>query len=247
MWSVNTLKTAARKARAFRRKFSNDNEGIAAIEFALIAPVMIMFYFGLAEVSLLVSADRKTAQAASLVGDLTAQDPTVDLGMAENYVSAVLAVIGTDAEQSARIGLELYSLEATLGPDTDGDGVGDREINEVGYLEFGPSFTPGSDGGTPSDTSDDTPPGRYDGNAIEDRLLAPGGGVVVARVVYEYESPYRYFVKTPRLREVFLLKPRRSATVAFENGRTGGTEKSRREIACTLTSTDPNVVDCNAL
>ena len=234
MWSVNLIKTATQKTRDFRRKFAGDNKGIAAIEFALIAPVMIMFYFGLAEVSLLVSADRKTSQAASLVGDLAAQDPAVDLGMAENYVGAVLAVIGTRPEQSARIGLELYSLEAVLGPDTDGDGVGDREVNEVGYLQFGPSFEAGT--GT-----------RYDGTSIEDRLLAPGGGVIVARVVYEYESPYRYFVKSPRLRETFLLKPRRSATVEFENGRTGGTEKSRREMDCTLTSTNPNVVNCQPL
>jgi len=247
MWSVNLIKSAFHKTSEFHRKFAGDNKGIAAIEFALIAPVMIMFYFGLAEVSLLVSADRKTAQAASLVGDLTAQDPTLDLPMAENYVGAVLAVLGTDPAQSARVGLEMYSLEATLGPDTDGDGVADREINEVGYLEFGPSFNPGSDGGTPADTSDDTAKGRYDGDAIEERLLAPGGGVVVARVVYEYESPYRYFVKSPRLREVFLLKPRRSATVEFQNGRTTGTAKQQREIACTLTSTAPNVVECNAL
>lgn len=232
MWSVNLIRSAARKTRDFRRKFSDDNKGIAAIEFALIAPVMIMFYFGLAEVSLLVSADRKTAQAASLVGDLAAQEPSVNLMMGENYVGAVLAVIGGNGEQSKRVGLELYGLEATQ------NGAGERQISEVGYLQFGPAFEPGAGSG---------PQGRYDGNAIEDRLLAPGGGVVVARVVYEYESPYRYFVKTPRLREVFLLKPRRSTIVEFNNGRTTGSAKQRREISCTLASTEPNMVSCQPL
>lgn len=234
---MSLIKTYIKTARRWIHNFKANTDGIAAIEFALIAPVMLIFYFGLAEVSLLISADRKTSYAASLVGDLAAQDPTLDLAMGENYAGAVLAVIGTRAEQSSNVGLELYSFEAVLA-DTDGDGSLERDVLEVGYLTFGPSFTPGANG---------APSGRFNGNDIEERLLAPGGGVVVARVVYEYQSPYRYFVRDPRLREVFLLKPRRSAIVEFENGRTGGTEKSRREIECTLTSTDPNAILCQPL
>ncbi|WP_017932224.1 TadE/TadG family type IV pilus assembly protein [Robiginitomaculum antarcticum] len=219
------------------RRFVANTDGIAAIEFALIAPVMLLFYFGLAEVSLLISADRKTSHAASLIGDLAAQDTTLDLATGQDLMGAVLAVLGTNPEQSSRIGVELYSFEAVMA-DTDGDGDEERDVQEIGFLTFGPAYEPGAAG------AED---GRYDGNNVEERLLVAGGGVVVARVVYEYQSPYRYFVREPRLREVFLLKPRRSATVTFENGNLGGTDKSRREISCTLTSTNPNTVDCQPL
>ena len=40
-----------RKADAFTRRFTFACEGIAAIEFAYIAPVMIALYFGTTELS----------------------------------------------------------------------------------------------------------------------------------------------------------------------------------------------------
>ena len=46
---------------------------MAAVEFALIAPLMVMMYFGLAELTEGLMANRKIGHVASSIGDLTAQ------------------------------------------------------------------------------------------------------------------------------------------------------------------------------
>lgn len=59
-----------------RRPFSGfwrDKRGVSAVEFALIAPVMIIMYCGLAEVTQAMMAQRRLSNIASQIGDLVAQ------------------------------------------------------------------------------------------------------------------------------------------------------------------------------
>ena len=58
--------------RAMRRLPGN-RDGATAVEFALIAPVMILLYFGLVEFSQGFMAQRRASHAASVVSDLIAQ------------------------------------------------------------------------------------------------------------------------------------------------------------------------------
>lgn len=54
-----------------------DEAGVSAAEFALIAPIMILFYLGAAELSGGLMASRRSAHLASTVGDLVAQSDTL--------------------------------------------------------------------------------------------------------------------------------------------------------------------------
>jgi Flp pilus assembly protein TadG len=47
--------------------------GVAAVEFALIVPVMLMVYLGTLEASTLITMDRKIQSVAGAVGDLVAR------------------------------------------------------------------------------------------------------------------------------------------------------------------------------
>ena len=47
--------------------FARDRRGVSAIEFAFIAPVLIMIYFSVAELCEAMLAQRKVAHAASAV------------------------------------------------------------------------------------------------------------------------------------------------------------------------------------
>jgi Flp pilus assembly protein TadG len=58
--------------RAFGR-FAAAEGGVAAIEFAFIFPVMLLLYFGLVDLTNLLSANRRVTLAASTVGDLVTQ------------------------------------------------------------------------------------------------------------------------------------------------------------------------------
>ncbi len=52
---------------------SHDNRGVAAIEFAMIAPLLITLYLGTLEISGALQMNKKVGRAASSTGDLIAQ------------------------------------------------------------------------------------------------------------------------------------------------------------------------------
>ena len=63
------------RLRKLSGRYREDDRGIAAIEFAIIAPVMIGMYFGLAEIASAISMDRRISHSTNVVGDLSTQQP----------------------------------------------------------------------------------------------------------------------------------------------------------------------------
>ena len=55
------------------RRFAQDQRGVSAVEFALLLPVMVLIYAGVADVSRGVDASRKVNRVASVVGDLVSR------------------------------------------------------------------------------------------------------------------------------------------------------------------------------
>lgn len=55
------------------RRFQLAESGIAAVEFALILPFMLLLYIGMVEGSTLISIDRKVQTVSGAVGDLVAR------------------------------------------------------------------------------------------------------------------------------------------------------------------------------
>ena len=62
----------------FLRRFGRDRSGVSAVEFALIAPVLILIYFALAEFCQAYMAQRRMGHATAQVADIVAQYQTVD-------------------------------------------------------------------------------------------------------------------------------------------------------------------------
>ena len=62
------------RLRAARR----DQRGAAALEFALVAPVMLVMFVGLVEVGQVIVAGRRTGHVASALADLVGQNTTMD-------------------------------------------------------------------------------------------------------------------------------------------------------------------------
>lgn len=61
-------------SRALRLKsFSGEARGATAVEFALIAPVLILLYLGLAELTMGMMVSRRVNHLSAAIGDLTAQ------------------------------------------------------------------------------------------------------------------------------------------------------------------------------
>lgn len=75
------------------KEISREKSGVAAIEFALILPFMIMLYFGLAELTQAVRVDRKVNQLTDSLANLTARPTTMDLPYINNIFDASVAVM----------------------------------------------------------------------------------------------------------------------------------------------------------
>jgi Flp pilus assembly protein TadG len=63
-----------------------DRSGIAATEFAIIVPLMLVLFFGVVEFSSAVAVDRKVTLVARTVSDLVSQNTTVTTAQVTSYL-----------------------------------------------------------------------------------------------------------------------------------------------------------------
>jgi Flp pilus assembly protein TadG len=71
-----------------------DERGVAAVEFALVLPLLLGLYLGSVEVSRLYTADQKVAILASSVADLVArQKDSIALSTLNDYFAAATTVM----------------------------------------------------------------------------------------------------------------------------------------------------------
>jgi len=63
--------------RSLFRRLAGDERGISAVEFALLAPVLIAFYLGLSEFCQGYMAQKRMGHVSAAVADLIAQEETV--------------------------------------------------------------------------------------------------------------------------------------------------------------------------
>ena len=202
------------RAAPLMRAYVECKRGIAAIEFAFVAPIMIIFYFGMSEIALAISADRQISHTASVVGDLSTQVAGVDQNEMESMMTAALMVLGVDAADRANVTVELSSFELNADGST---------IDRIGYALMGPAISAGG-------------PATFDASAISDMISATSGAVV-ARVNYKYEPVTMKFMDKVTLSETFVLKPRKSVSVAYdEGGNTTFTCTANSDLSVTCSS-----------
>ena len=70
-----------------------DNRGIAATEFAVIVPVMLVMFFGVVEFSSGVAVDRKVTLMVRTLSDLTSQSTSVSSTDMTNFFAASNAIM----------------------------------------------------------------------------------------------------------------------------------------------------------
>lgn len=57
------------------RRYSSDRRGVAAVEFALIVPLLLIMYFLTLETGYGIETNKKVGRIAAIVGDLVTQQP----------------------------------------------------------------------------------------------------------------------------------------------------------------------------
>jgi Flp pilus assembly protein TadG len=140
---------AAISRTAYRLRTRDD--GVAAVEFALIAPIMAVMLIGAIEMSGAVTIDRRVSQVAATTGDLTARfDGSItpaDVEEIKNIGSWILG-IKTAAELNSRLTVTLRLVTVQCQP---GDTCANNALVPTNYAgqrtrwqcEFGPGKTNG--------------------------------------------------------------------------------------------------------
>ena len=168
-------------------RFRRDRRGVAAVEFAMILPVMVALYLGLVDVTQILSASRKASGVASAVGDLVAQSIQIDdAGMDNIFVAAASMLSPFDP---AALTVVITSIDA------DGDGN-----TTVGW----------------SDALNAAPRGVGSTVVLPEGLIEPNTSLIMSEVTYAYSSAVSHLVSGGSVDtdDTFYLKPRRSLFVA---------------------------------
>src|SRR4051794_37136461 len=92
-----------------------DRRGIAATEFAVIVPLMLVMFFGTVEFSSAVAIDRKVTLMARTLSDLTSQSTSVgDTDMTNFFAASTAIMTPYDATPASSTITELYVDPSTL-------------------------------------------------------------------------------------------------------------------------------------
>lgn len=176
-----------RKLRRFRRNES----GLAALEFALIAPLLVTLLLGTIEICDALECHQKVTMLASTGADLVSQATTVTSSDMSNVFAAMNAVIYPYPSSGAKIVITSVISDGNGGGTVDWSRAQNTSALTSGAAVTIPSgLMPKAD--CPKDAC----------------------SVILAQVDYGYTSPIGSFiVGTMSMTDSFYARPRRSATV----------------------------------
>jgi Flp pilus assembly protein TadG len=210
MTSITILCAPARAFLARRlhplADFARDPRGIAAIEFALILPVMLSLYIGSVEVSMGLSADRKVVLLTRTLADLVSQNDSTDVNQMKTIMNAGKVVLSPLKTTEARMRVTTVAISNVAGKQATAC------WSEVG--QNSPSGWTAYPRGKIFDTSEVPAALRTDN----------GTSLVMAEVQYTYKPVMGYVITgTLNLQERIFMRPRISTYVgrmetSFPNG-----------------------------
>ena len=95
------------------RRLARDRRGVSAVEFALLAPVMIALYLGCVEISDGVSANRKVSLTAATLANLATQVATISSSDMTNILNASSAIIAPYSASNLKATLSCLKIDST--------------------------------------------------------------------------------------------------------------------------------------
>lgn len=94
-------------------RLARDKRGVSAVEFALLAPVMIGLYFGCAEVATGVGTDRKVSLISAALANLTAQATSISTSDMSNILDASSAIISPYDSTKLKMTVTCIAISST--------------------------------------------------------------------------------------------------------------------------------------
>lgn len=102
-------------------RFGAQDKAVAVVEFALVLPLMLTLFLGSVDLSQGISADRKLAQVAATMGDLTSQSQkTISITTLDDYFSASQVIMLPFDGNAAQVRLVIVRINADGTTSVDG-------------------------------------------------------------------------------------------------------------------------------
>lgn len=162
------------------RAMWKDRRGVSALEFALIAPVMIAFYFGMSEMAQAFMAQKRMGHVTSAIADLAAQDDILTPAEINDIFAAGQTVMRPYPVAGLKLRLTSVTVNSSGSPRVDwsrGSGMTPRTVGSVMTLPTG--------------------------------IAANGESVIVSESTYDYQSPIAVFLPAlTRFTRTYYLRPR---------------------------------------
>ncbi len=169
-----------------------NEDGVSAVEFAFIAPLMVLIFFGCIELSFLMRADRRVTATAASLGDLTSRLASVtDADMHELYNAAAVMMQPYRASETR---MRISSIV------DNGDGQ-----KRIAWSD-GHEMTARAVGSLV---------------VVPDGIVPSPGSVILTEIEYDYDSGISLIIDTNiTMGDTFYLRPRRVSNI--ERIRDGG-------------------------
>lgn len=161
------------------RRLGDDERGLSAVEFALLAPVLIAFYFGLAEFCQGFMAQKRMGHVSSMVADLVAQEESVAIANLDDIFDIGGLIMRPFSTTPLK--QRVSSVTRTSG------------VAKVDWSR-GDGMTARTAGATVTLPAD---------------LIANGESIIMSEATYDYDSPVDYLMPAvTKFSHVYYLRPR---------------------------------------
>ena len=174
---------------SFARRFWRDRRGVSAVEFALLAPVLILFYCGMAELTQAMMAQRRLSNITASIGDLTAQRTRLTDADRTDIFTIGRTIMAPYPTTTLRMCLVSVSANA----------AGKATV----------------DWSEPSNAPTGCPAAGAVLTTVPAAVLPASQSVIMAKASYAYASPIRLILPNDlTFSRTFYLRPRKSDSVA---------------------------------
>ena len=182
-----TRNALLRSPTSLLKRFAKARSGIAAVEFAMLLPVMLTLFLGGIEVTQAIAINRKVTLTARALADLTSQYTAITNADMSNILNASSDIIAPYATAS------LQSVVSELSIDGQGNAtvVWSETLNGTAR-SVGSSVT------------------------IPSGLVTPNSYLILGEASYTYNPAYGYVVTgTLTLSDHIYMRPRQSTSIAL--------------------------------
>jgi Flp pilus assembly pilin Flp len=177
------------------RTFRDDVSGIAAVEFGLIVPIMLLFFLGTIEMTRAVAIDQRLTQATNMIADLVAREEA----LTADDVNAIYGIAGEVMRPYDASLLKISLIPVMSSP------------SDAGDARVYPATTnrPSLNGAAQ--------PAKCQAYSLTNGILGTNESVVVIEASYKYKPMFvGYLMDASDWSHKSFAKPRNGLCVAFD-------------------------------